>query len=105
MFHTPESQEPGTSTHSGPNLRSVLNSDPCSDPSLVAGRPAVLWSLYFNMVDGTVPRVEGQGLPSNVHVCSGPEGSLDHEQNIKQVRFWRRQQNLLMHHLLDLDLR
>ncbi|KAF6740044.1 Rab proteins geranylgeranyltransferase component A 2 [Oryzias melastigma] len=60
MFHTPESQEP-------------------------AGRPAVLWSLYFNMVDGTVPRVEGQGLPSNVHVCSGPEGSLDHEQNIKQA--------------------
>uniref|UniRef100_A0A3B3DAD5 Rab proteins geranylgeranyltransferase component A n=1 Tax=Oryzias melastigma TaxID=30732 RepID=A0A3B3DAD5_ORYME len=66
MFNTPESQEPGTSTHSG-------------------GRPAVLWSLYFNMVDGTVPRVEGQGLPSNVHVCSGPEGSLDHEQNIKQA--------------------
>ncbi|RVE63403.1 hypothetical protein OJAV_G00136120 [Oryzias javanicus] len=62
MFHTPESQEPG-------------------------GRPAVLWSLYFNMVDGSVPRVEGQGLPSNVHVCSGPEGSLDHEHNIKQVRF------------------
>ncbi|XP_011482131.1 rab proteins geranylgeranyltransferase component A 1 isoform X1 [Oryzias latipes] len=60
MFQTPESQEPG-------------------------GRPSVLWSLYFNMADGSVPGVEGQGLPSNVHVCSGPEGSLDHEHSIKQA--------------------
>uniref|UniRef100_A0A3P9IHE6 Rab proteins geranylgeranyltransferase component A n=1 Tax=Oryzias latipes TaxID=8090 RepID=A0A3P9IHE6_ORYLA len=60
MFQTPESQEPG-------------------------GRPTVLWSLYFNMADGSVPGVEGQGLPSNVHVCSGPEGSLDHEHSIKQA--------------------
>uniref|UniRef100_A0A8C8DIM4 RAE1/2 domain-containing protein n=1 Tax=Oryzias sinensis TaxID=183150 RepID=A0A8C8DIM4_9TELE len=59
MFQTPESQEPG--------------------------RPSVLWSLYFNMADGSVPGVGGQGLPSNVHVCSGPEGSLDHEHSIKQA--------------------
>uniref|UniRef100_A0A3P9M8T4 Rab proteins geranylgeranyltransferase component A n=1 Tax=Oryzias latipes TaxID=8090 RepID=A0A3P9M8T4_ORYLA len=65
MFQTPESQEPGTTI----------------DPR----RPTVLWSLYFNMADGSVPGVEGQGLPSNVHVCSGPEGSLDHEHSIKQA--------------------
>lgn len=86
MFQTPESQEPGTTRDPSPDLRSGLKSDPCSDPSLVGGRPTVLWSLYFNMADGSVPGVEGQGLPSNVHVCSGPEGSLDHEHSIKQVR-------------------
>ncbi|XP_028278093.1 rab proteins geranylgeranyltransferase component A 1 isoform X3 [Parambassis ranga] len=50
-------------------------------------RPAVLWCLYFNMADGSGTEVEGHDLPSNVYVCSGPDGSLGHEHTIKQAEF------------------
>ncbi|KAM4545402.1 rab proteins geranylgeranyltransferase component A 1 [Odontesthes bonariensis] len=50
-------------------------------------RPSVLWVLYFNMADGSALQVEGHDLPSNVHVCSGPDGSLGHEHAIKQAEF------------------
>lgn len=51
----------------------------------VEKRPSVLWCLYFNMVDGASVEVEGHDLPSNVYVCSGPDGSLGHDYAIKQV--------------------
>ncbi|KAG7237504.1 hypothetical protein INR49_032253 [Caranx melampygus] len=48
-------------------------------------RPSVLWCLYFNMVDGAGVEVKGHDLPSNVYVCSGPDGSLGHDYAIKQA--------------------
>lgn len=48
-------------------------------------RPAVLWCLYFNMVDGSALQAEGHDLPSNVYVCSGPDSALSHEHAIRQV--------------------
>lgn len=48
-------------------------------------RPAVLWCLYFNMADGSGVEPEGHDLPSNVYVCSGPDGALGHEHAIKQA--------------------
>ncbi|XP_069572725.1 rab proteins geranylgeranyltransferase component A 1 [Brachyistius frenatus] len=47
--------------------------------------PSVLWCLYFNMADGSGVEVEGHNLPSNVYVCSGPEGDLGHDHAIKQA--------------------
>uniref|UniRef100_G3QCN1 Rab proteins geranylgeranyltransferase component A n=1 Tax=Gasterosteus aculeatus aculeatus TaxID=481459 RepID=G3QCN1_GASAC len=38
--------------------------------------PSVLWCLYFNMADGSGLDVKGHDLPSNVFVCSGPDGGL-----------------------------
>ncbi|XP_029956715.1 rab proteins geranylgeranyltransferase component A 1 [Salarias fasciatus] len=62
MFNTPDSPEQGE-------------------------RPSVLWCLYFNMADGSGVEVEGHDLPSNVYVCSGPDGDLGHERTIKQAEF------------------
>ncbi|XP_037604703.1 rab proteins geranylgeranyltransferase component A 1 isoform X3 [Sebastes umbrosus] len=47
--------------------------------------PSVLWCLYFNMVDGSGLEVEGHDLPSNVYVCSGPDGELGHEYAVRQA--------------------
>lgn len=38
------------------------------------------------MADGSGVEPEGHDLPSNVYVCSGPDGALGHEHAIKQVR-------------------
>lgn len=48
--------------------------------------PSVLWCLYFNMTEGSGLEAEGHNLPSNVYMCSGPDGGLGHEHAIKQVR-------------------
>ncbi|XP_054902602.1 rab proteins geranylgeranyltransferase component A 1 [Poeciliopsis prolifica] len=48
-------------------------------------RPSVLWSLYFNMVDGMESSVEGLPLPSNVHICHGPDSALGHEDAVQQA--------------------
>ncbi|XP_032432462.1 rab proteins geranylgeranyltransferase component A 1 [Xiphophorus hellerii] len=48
-------------------------------------RPSVLWSLYFNMADGMASQVEGQPLPSNVHICHGPDSALGHEDAVQQA--------------------
>ncbi|XP_067465170.1 rab proteins geranylgeranyltransferase component A 1 isoform X1 [Thunnus thynnus] len=50
-------------------------------------RPSVLWCLYFNMADGSSVEVEGHDLPSNVYVCSGPDGGLGHEHAVRQAEF------------------
>nr|XP_033466086.1 rab proteins geranylgeranyltransferase component A 1 [Epinephelus lanceolatus] len=47
--------------------------------------PSVLWCMYFNMADGSGLEVEGHDLPSNVYMCSGPDGALGHEHAIKQA--------------------
>ncbi|XP_034406575.1 rab proteins geranylgeranyltransferase component A 1 [Cyclopterus lumpus] len=47
--------------------------------------PSVLWCLYFNMADGSGLEVEGHDLPSNVFLCSGPDGALGHEHAVRQA--------------------
>ncbi|XP_068187818.1 rab proteins geranylgeranyltransferase component A 1 [Antennarius striatus] len=47
--------------------------------------PSVLWCLFFNMADGSGLEVEGHNLPSNVYLCSGPDGALGHDHAIKQA--------------------
>ncbi|KAM9788450.1 rab proteins geranylgeranyltransferase component A 1 [Neosynchiropus ocellatus] len=49
--------------------------------------PSVLWCLYFNMADGSSVEVQGHDLPSNVYLCTGPDGSLGHEHAIGQAEF------------------
>uniref|UniRef100_A0A3Q2XNU3 Rab proteins geranylgeranyltransferase component A n=1 Tax=Hippocampus comes TaxID=109280 RepID=A0A3Q2XNU3_HIPCM len=49
-------------------------------------RPDVLWCFYFNMDDGGAgAESDGDRLPSNVYVCSGPDAELGHERAIKQA--------------------
>ncbi|XP_023255260.1 rab proteins geranylgeranyltransferase component A 1-like [Seriola lalandi dorsalis] len=60
MFHTPESHD----------------QEKC---------PSVLWCLYFNMADGSEVEVEGHDLPSNIYLCSGPDGGLGHDHAIRQA--------------------
>ena len=69
----------------------LFNGDTGTNRSTVCAesRPSVLWGLYFNMADGSALQAEGHDLPSNVHVCSGPDGSLGHEHAIRQVRCHR----------------
>uniref|UniRef100_A0A3P9N6A4 Rab proteins geranylgeranyltransferase component A n=1 Tax=Poecilia reticulata TaxID=8081 RepID=A0A3P9N6A4_POERE len=67
MFRTTESQEEGEQQNRPDR------------------RPSVLWSLYFNMADGTASQVEGQPLPSNVHICHGPDSALGHEDAVQQA--------------------
>ncbi|XP_061926179.1 rab proteins geranylgeranyltransferase component A 1 [Entelurus aequoreus] len=63
MFRTPESNEHVSTEES----------------------PSVLWCLYFNMDNGCDVEVEGQQLPSNVYLCSGPDDALGHEHAIRQA--------------------
>ncbi|XP_012606724.2 rab proteins geranylgeranyltransferase component A 2 [Microcebus murinus] len=49
-------------------------------------KPRVLWALYFNMRDSSgISRSSYDGLPSNVYVCSGPDGGLGNEHAVKQA--------------------
>ncbi|KAL2770636.1 rab proteins geranylgeranyltransferase component A 2 [Daubentonia madagascariensis] len=49
-------------------------------------KPRVLWALYFNMRDSSgISRSSYNGLPSNVYVCSGPDGGLGNEHAVKQA--------------------
>ncbi|XP_063169769.1 rab proteins geranylgeranyltransferase component A 1 [Candoia aspera] len=49
-------------------------------------KPQVLWSVYFNMRDSTsVVRSSYDNLPSNVYVCSGPDGALGNDCAVKQA--------------------
>lgn len=57
----------------------------CVNCVSAGNHPSVLWCLYFNMADGSALQAEGHNLPSNVYVCSGPDGSLSHEHAIRQV--------------------
>uniref|UniRef100_A0A673MAP0 Rab proteins geranylgeranyltransferase component A n=1 Tax=Sinocyclocheilus rhinocerous TaxID=307959 RepID=A0A673MAP0_9TELE len=46
-------------------------------------KPAVLWVMYFNMRDTSALDSSSYSLPSNVHVCTGPDGSLGSDCSIK----------------------
>ncbi|XP_070615848.1 rab proteins geranylgeranyltransferase component A 1 [Erythrolamprus reginae] len=49
-------------------------------------KPQVLWSVYFNMRDSSsVDRSSYDNLPSNMYVCSGPDGALGNDCAVKQA--------------------
>ncbi|NXF88538.1 RAE1 geranylgeranyltransferase, partial [Eubucco bourcierii] len=51
-----------------------------------AGKPRVLWAVYFNMRDSSgVGKDSYSGLPSNVYVCSGPDSALGNDCAVKQA--------------------
>ncbi|NXX49665.1 RAE1 geranylgeranyltransferase, partial [Tricholaema leucomelas] len=51
-----------------------------------AGKPRVLWAVYFNMRDSSgVEKDSYSGLPSNVYVCSGPDSALGNDCAVKQA--------------------
>ncbi|XP_036380374.1 rab proteins geranylgeranyltransferase component A 1 isoform X2 [Megalops cyprinoides] len=52
-------------------------------------KPALLWALYFNMRDSSGVASSSYRLPSNVHVCSGPEPALgsDHAVHLAESVF------------------
>lgn len=90
MFHTSESEEKGSTTHTHTHLPHPqqplewMSLQPVS--IFCAGdRPSALWCFYFNMADGSALQDQVHDLPSNVFMCSGPDGGLSHEYAIKQV--------------------
>ncbi|ETE60293.1 Rab proteins geranylgeranyltransferase component A 2, partial [Ophiophagus hannah] len=49
-------------------------------------KPQVLWSMYFNMRDSSsLDRSSYDNLPSNMYVCSGPDGALGNDCAVKQA--------------------
>ncbi|XP_077163797.1 rab proteins geranylgeranyltransferase component A 1 [Paroedura picta] len=51
-----------------------------------AQKPQILWSVYFNMRDSSgVDKTSYDSLPSNVHVCSGPDGALGNDCAVRQA--------------------
>ncbi|KAL7844736.1 hypothetical protein SRHO_G00232750 [Serrasalmus rhombeus] len=46
-------------------------------------KPTALWVMYFNMRDTSSLDSSCYSLPSNVHVCTGPDASLGHDYSIK----------------------
>nr|AAI54208.1 Choroideremia [Danio rerio] len=59
---------------------------PGEDPSEGTGeisKPAVLWVMYFNMRDTSAMDSSCYSLPSNVHVCTGPDAGLGSDYSIK----------------------
>ncbi|XP_056302629.1 rab proteins geranylgeranyltransferase component A 1 [Danio aesculapii] len=46
-------------------------------------KPAVLWVMYFNMRDTSAMDSSCYSLPSNVHVCTGPDAGLGSDYSIK----------------------
>ncbi|CAM4671032.1 unnamed protein product [Leuciscus chuanchicus] len=56
-------------------------------------KPAVLWVMYFNMRDTSAQDISSYSLPSNVHVCTGPDSSLGSDYSIKLAES-------VFHHLL-----
>lgn len=48
-------------------------------------KPVVLWVMYFNMRDTSGLDNSSYNLPSNVHVCTGPDDSLGNDYSIHLV--------------------
>lgn len=48
-------------------------------------KPEVLWVMYFNMRDTSGLDNSSYNLPSNVHVCTGPDDSLGSDYSINLV--------------------
>ncbi|XP_073727247.1 rab proteins geranylgeranyltransferase component A 1 [Misgurnus anguillicaudatus] len=48
-----------------------------------SSKPSVLWVMYFNMKDTSTLDNSSYSLPSNVHVCTGPDSGLGSDYSIK----------------------
>ncbi|XP_030649590.1 rab proteins geranylgeranyltransferase component A 1 [Chanos chanos] len=56
---------------------------PGEEPTEGEDRPTLLWAMYFNMRDTSGLDSSSYHLPSNVHVCTGPDSSLGNDYSIK----------------------
>uniref|UniRef100_A0A672RQ95 Rab proteins geranylgeranyltransferase component A n=1 Tax=Sinocyclocheilus grahami TaxID=75366 RepID=A0A672RQ95_SINGR len=64
------------------HVSTILGEEP-SESAEERSKPAVLWVMYFNMRDTSALDSSSYSLPSNVHVCTGPDGSLGSDCSIK----------------------
>ncbi|XP_043077582.1 rab proteins geranylgeranyltransferase component A 1 [Puntigrus tetrazona] len=62
---------------------STISGEEPSEGSEERSKPAVLWVMYFNTRDTSALDSSSYSLPSNVHVCTGPDGSLGSDYSIK----------------------
>ncbi|KAL4648214.1 rab proteins geranylgeranyltransferase component A 2-like [Arapaima gigas] len=69
----------------GPVVSKLFSKPPGAGEEDAGGdeRPAVLWAMYFNMRDSTGVERSSYELPSNVHVCSGPDALLGSDHAIR----------------------
>lgn len=56
-----------------------------SQPESQSVKPQLLWSLYFNCPETSSCDLSAD-VPTNVHLCSGPDLDLDFEVSVKQVK-------------------
>ncbi|KAI7795643.1 rab proteins geranylgeranyltransferase component A 1 [Triplophysa rosa] len=64
------------------HVPSVPGEEPSEDPE-ESIKPSVLWVMYFNMRDTSDLDNSSYSLPSNVHVCTGPDSNLGSDYSIK----------------------
>ncbi|XP_056587662.1 rab proteins geranylgeranyltransferase component A 1 [Triplophysa dalaica] len=64
------------------HVPSVPGEEPSEDTE-ESIKPSVLWVMYFNMRDTSDLDDSSYSLPSNVHVCTGPDSSLGSDYSIK----------------------
>ncbi|KAG1970015.1 rab proteins geranylgeranyltransferase component A [Pimephales promelas] len=74
------------------DVPAIPGEEPCGG-LVERSKPAVLWVMYFNMRDTSAQDSGGYILPSNVHVCTGPDSSLGSDYSIKLAES-------VFHHLL-----
>ncbi|TRY59391.1 hypothetical protein DNTS_004301 [Danionella cerebrum] len=61
----------------------AISGEEPSEGSEETSKPAVLWIMYFNMTDTSALDSSSYFLPSNVHVCTGPDASLGSDYSIQ----------------------
>lgn len=65
-------------------------------------KPQILYALYFNCPE-TSEYDLSQNVPSNVHLCSGPDLEVDYEFAVKQVNISMEHYQLVIYILLKLS--
>ncbi|XP_036917773.1 rab proteins geranylgeranyltransferase component A 1 [Sturnira hondurensis] len=70
-----------------PVVQKLFTPDMETDIENEVEKPRLLWALYFNMRDSSdTSRDSYNDLPSNVHVCSGPDCGLGNDNAVKQAQ-------------------
>lgn len=57
-----------------------------ADETELTGKPQILWSFYFSIVDSNDLNLR-ENAPKNVHICPGPDLDLDYDLAIKEVNY------------------
>lgn len=63
-----------------------LFSSKSADESELSGKPQILWSSYFSIVDSNGLDLQ-ENTPKNVFICPGPDLDLDYDLAVKQVGY------------------